>query len=1199
MAEMAQGEVHRKSGWPPAGTTLTRRVRAGRVVWLAALALGTSTGRADELAPDEPAPTPAVAVSSAIDPSPAVAAWRVPEGFAVSLFADDELAHDIFALTFDAAGRPVVSGPGYVRALLDDDGDGRADRARDLPGAPESGAQGLCFVGGTLYFTGDKGLWRVDDKDGDGWPETRGPGPVIALANPEHGAHAIVEGPDGALYVVCGNDAGLERRSSNPAARDEPPVVAGGIVRLARDGSWRVIADGFRNPYDLAFGPGGQPFTVDSDGERVEHLPWYTPTRLYDVAYGRGHGWVEEGWVESWSQPAWWPDNVPRVAELGRGSPTGLECYRHWQFPPRYRGGLFSACWTLGRVYFCPLEASGSSFRAVPEVFLEATGEIGFAPVDVAVGPRGDLWVAIGGRGTRGGVFRISYPGGNASAPDVPAEVNDGPSADLQELLTAPQPLAAWSRARWQPLAARLGAETLRRAAANAELPTEWRVRAVEILVDRFADPLAQTAALVEVVARGRVPELEARLAWALGAQPASAPGWALLGHFTTSDEPTIARAAWEGLMRVTESGRPPATPALEPPAAVPADGTVPASRPDYPRAFAARDARVRWAAIELARRTQRQPGEEEFFSRLAAGGDPRQRLACLWREAGRDDSPEKLARRVDECLQIFAATDDPALALEAVRLIELALGDALTRSGQRGELVGYHARAPERLPVEARQAIVTALEARFPSGDAPLDRELSRTLAWLEAPTPALLEAVTRRWSAASRLVDDIHHLLVAARLPGPRTVEQTSRTARALLALDAKLAAEGDYPSRAWPEWIERTLDALVVRDPALPSALVASPELTRPAQARWVLRLGGEAIRPGAERLLAAAGDPAAEQAWTPELIQLWGYLPVERVAPRLRPLADDPLVRGEILRVLARHPQPEDRGLFVEALADSDADQVRRGAEALRELGPPAGPDELRQVLVAGDRLAQDLRLAEGETAASELERRRWRQTIEPALAALSELAARWMAPQIEADAPPPADGTAGPTALESWSRLAERARAADPALAASPAVAANDAATLDRLSRIAWDQGDAARGGLVFAKRSCAACHAGRERLGPTLAGITRRLGRHDLWTAIVDPHREVAPPYRLTLVMTREGRVYQGLVVYESPESTLLQTGAGSTVRILGDDLAVRRLVTQSLMPRGLLDEASDQDVADLFAYLATLETEPGGRKEK
>ncbi len=141
----------------------------------------------------------------------------------------------------------------------------------------------------------------------------------------------------------------------------------------------------------------GHLLTVDSDGERDHHLPWYAPTRLFDVAQGMEHGWLLDGWTRSWNRPQSFFDNVERIAEIGRGSPTGVVAYRHRAFPEHYRGGVFTACWTFGRVYFFPLETSGASCAAPLETFLETTGDVGFAPCDLAVGPAGDLFVAIGG----------------------------------------------------------------------------------------------------------------------------------------------------------------------------------------------------------------------------------------------------------------------------------------------------------------------------------------------------------------------------------------------------------------------------------------------------------------------------------------------------------------------------------------------------------------------------------------------------------------------------------------------------------------------------------------------------------------------------------------------------------------------------------------------------------------------------------
>src|SRR5687768_1121571 len=57
---------------------------------------------------------------------------RVARGFRVSLYADSSLANDIYAMTLDSRGRVVVTSRGYIRTLVDDDGDGVADSATDF-----------------------------------------------------------------------------------------------------------------------------------------------------------------------------------------------------------------------------------------------------------------------------------------------------------------------------------------------------------------------------------------------------------------------------------------------------------------------------------------------------------------------------------------------------------------------------------------------------------------------------------------------------------------------------------------------------------------------------------------------------------------------------------------------------------------------------------------------------------------------------------------------------------------------------------------------------------------------------------------------------------------------------------------------------------------------------------------------------------
>src|SRR3954462_5968895 len=72
---------------------------------------------------------------------------KVPAGFSVTEFAGDDLAHDCYTLTINPQGQVVVAGRGYIRLLIDDDGDGKADRAVELADHPKDGAMGLLWEG--------------------------------------------------------------------------------------------------------------------------------------------------------------------------------------------------------------------------------------------------------------------------------------------------------------------------------------------------------------------------------------------------------------------------------------------------------------------------------------------------------------------------------------------------------------------------------------------------------------------------------------------------------------------------------------------------------------------------------------------------------------------------------------------------------------------------------------------------------------------------------------------------------------------------------------------------------------------------------------------------------------------------------------------------------------------------------------------
>jgi putative membrane-bound dehydrogenase-like protein len=962
---------------------------------------------------------------------------RVPEGFEVVEYAGSDLANDIFCMTIDPQGRVIVSGRGYIRILVEGK-NGKAERAINFADGPKDGAMGLLWESDSLLAVGDGGLRRYRDADGDG--KADGPSEILRplKTGGEHDAHALRRGPDGWLYLLCGNNAGIDRKYATLTTSPVKEPIAGAVVRFTPDfKSSEIVADGFRNPYGMDFGSDGSLFTFDSDNERCVALPWYEPTRLYHVVDGGHHGW-ETPQSQFWRWPPYFPDVVAPVATLGRGSPTGVVCYRHTQFPAEYRGGLFLADWTFGRIYFVELKRKGSTYSGKSRVFLESVGDNGFAPTALAVHPKtGELFVSIGGRGTRGAVYRIRHK-------------NDK-TIDSTEV------------ERWQPKARTL----------------DWAEDS--------------TRRLPEKAIRGNVMERLDTLT-------------ALRRHrekFKPEEFSAICRANLDQTDRLV--------------------------RQATARLIADLDDRERDGLLKL-------PPTPTNDATLGFG--------LL------HDQPKEAIRLG---VGLIPSKESVDLRLAGVRLVQQGLG-GITAPKLRGTVwEGYSPRlSVER---EVRDRVVPVVRAAFPSGDADLDRELSRTLAILAFEESSKSNPFADKITAKSSPIEDVHYLIVLARFGGTWSAELIDQVAGAFLALDRKLTEGHINRDTNWPARMTELYEELSRKHPTLNEAILKHAEFGRADHVLFA-RAPGFDRRKAAEVFLARAGKDA-DYAWSPGLVEIVASLPEERSLPVLRKLWDRGGLEEALLPYLARQPEFGDRDRFLKGLQSLQPNIIRVCLEALEKLAPRKDGDEALALLRCLGRLPEG---KEGDALRERVVQNLARVTGQEKLGADRKRWEDWFVRTYPALAPR-LDGADG-VDIARWRK---------------------------RLGAIDWDKGDATRGQAVFTKASCAACHSGSQALGPDLRGVAGRFSRDDVFTAILLPSKDVAPRYRTTTLTTTEGKTYQGMVIYEATDGVILQTGVSATVRVPGDKIESRRGSEISLMPAGLIDKLTDGEIADLYAYLRML----------
>ena len=134
-------------------------------------------------------------------------------------------------------------------------------------------------------------------------------------------------------------------------------------------------------------------------------------------------------------------------------------------------------------------------------------------------------------------------------------------------------------------------------------------------------------------------------------------------------------------------------------------------------------------------------------------------------------------------------------------------------------------------------------------------------------------------------------------------------------------------------------------------------------------------------------------------------------------------------------------------------------------------------------------------------------------------------------------------------------------------------------------------GDVRRGQAIFnsTKAACAACHAigylGGD-LGPDLTRIGQIRTERDLLEAILFPSASFVRSYEPMIVTTRDDEQFSGVVRKDAADEVILGTGPGAQMRIARADISDARPGKVSVMPQGLEEQLTPQELADLLAFL-------------
>ena len=138
------------------------------------------------------------------------------------------------------------------------------------------------------------------------------------------------------------------------------------------------------------------------------------------------------------------------------------------------------------------------------------------------------------------------------------------------------------------------------------------------------------------------------------------------------------------------------------------------------------------------------------------------------------------------------------------------------------------------------------------------------------------------------------------------------------------------------------------------------------------------------------------------------------------------------------------------------------------------------------------------------------------------------------------------------------------------------------------------KGDPARGAEVFARAdvACINCHEVNGKgidFGPKLSEIGAKLAKEAFYEAILNPSAGISFDYEGWQIQLKNGDEATGLIVSETNDELSLKSQNGLVARYKKSEIDRRAKMTTSIMPAGLQEAMTVQDLVDLVEYLTSL----------
>jgi putative heme-binding domain-containing protein len=1057
--------------------------------------------------------------------------FQIQKGFGVQRIMTDQQIGSVIAMTFNEFGHLIVSQEdGPLLLVYDKDDDGTPDEVRTYCDQVSS-CQGILALNGEVFVTGmgpdGHAMYRLTDEDRNGTLEKVRL--VIKFDGQfgEHGAHGLRLGPDGMIYVVLG---GYVQATGD-----------GGPGETLRDYYEGDLLPRYEDPTGHGVGiqaPGGTLIRTNPEGSVVERVAGGL-RNAYDLVFHPSGGlFIHDADMEADVDTAWYrPTALFDVTEAGEfGWRPG------WSKWPEYyldrlpnladtgRGSpTGAACYEH---YMFPVRYQNSIFLAD-----WSEGRIlNVRTKSNGSGFEAETEVFLEGQplnvtdlevGPDGGLYFCT--GGRGTLGGIYRVYYKGDVPDRMKAVGTGV-AAAVRQPQIESAWARQEVATIKR-----ELGSRWGQLIAGVAYSDENPPHYRTRAMDLMQMFGPAPsdELLIELSQSTN-ESVRARAASLMGlHPSVEIRDTLQKLLEDPNARVQRS-------ACE---AILRSGQIPASATAVIKLMGSDDRTLAF----VARRVLERMPVNQFNNEILNHPDPHTKVLGMMAMIAADTNEETCRTVLRHAGLLLDGYLSDADFVDTLRLCEIAIA--------RGKI------RPEGL-----ERLRDQVAQEFPAGDPRMNRELIRLSAYLGADSVAdrALKYISGDASFEDRSIVAMHLQFLADEWTPQQRFELLKfyenaaiRPTEGSLSLYV-MAVTRDFAASLSDEDVAAIIEQGAVWRNA---ALAAMYRVERPvsdANAKRLRNLDQQLIaspkvgdvqrrlRAGIVAMLSTAQD---DESWE-YLRRLWRTEP-ERRAPIAMALAQSP--DGENWDYLVRS---------LNVLEDGTSDEV---INAL--LGVEVATDDpmaLRHLILLGvrnDQLGQPF-----EQVERLLEHWTGLQRPEKAAASMRPWQ-KWFAktyPDL-----PPAEAPDADQSRWDFEQL------------------------VSYLDSHEGRFGDVVAGQEAYEKIQCSSCHqfdGVGESVGPNLTNLARRFNKREIIESILYPNHVVSDQFASKKVLMIDGRVIVGQVATQNGKMTIRDANS-DVVEVTQDEVDQILPNTSSIMPSGLLDSLTLQEISDLMAYLGVNQT--------